>query len=347
MKGADYSGARPTVSQLKANGVKFVLRYLAPQNSATSWKLLTWNEANTLRAGGIQVVSNFEWYESRCTEGYAAGQADARTAAAYHLGCGGPKDRPIYFSVDTDTSGVNVKAYFQGVASIIGLSRTGVYGSYRVCKYLADNKLVGVTLSGAKLNWQTYAWSYGSYDERSALSQDQNGVKLAGWDVDIDHSHTADYGQWDYVHEEDDGLANISQADFNKLMSGYLGTADGKRKVAEAVILTTGLIEANQKVDAAGKPAVDKDGNPVYEKWSLRAIASSTRGWVTEHTVPDAQAAAEGVKALAEKPAAEVALSPELVQAVKDAVAAALSPTALYNAVDQATKDVTVEVKRA
>lgn len=249
--GVDYSGSRPSASALKANGVAFVCRYLAPNDSANSWKLLTWNEAQGLLAGGEHIVSNYESSGSTFVGGYNAGVYDARIADAWHKACGGPSNAPIYFSIDQQTSGASVARYFQGIASVIGVARTAAYGSYAVCKYLIDNGLVGKCRDGSNhfYAWQTYAWSGELYDERCALSQDSNNRTVAGASVDIDHAHTTDYGQWGYVgNGEDDGLANISQADFNTLMNAWAATSAGKAALCTAVWHTDNVIGAPASV---------------------------------------------------------------------------------------------------
>lgn len=79
--------------------------------------------------------------------------------------------------------------YFKGVASVIGLKRTAAYGSYKVIKYLFDNRLISY-------GWQTYAWSYEQWEPRAHIRQYQNGVNLAGHEVDYNESMAADFGQW-------------------------------------------------------------------------------------------------------------------------------------------------------
>jgi hypothetical protein len=188
--GIDYV-AGPSVAEMKAHNppVTFVCRYLSELNALTQRKILTPAEAQTLSQSGIAIVSNFEWYAARATEGAASGVTDAQIAAAQHANCGGPADRPIYFSVDADVNGAQVGGYFKGVASSIGLHRTGAYGSYRVLKYLFDQGLI-------TWGWQTYAWSGGLWESRAHIQQYQNGISLAGHDVDYDRSMHPDFGQW-------------------------------------------------------------------------------------------------------------------------------------------------------
>lgn len=186
--GLDYvSGPSPTT--LKAMGVSFVCRYLSEANPLTQGKILTQGEAHSLGAAGIAIVSNFEWTAARALEGYDAGVQDAQIAASQHAAAGGPQDRPIYFSVDTNTTGSQVVAYFQGVTSVIGLSRTGAYGSYQVLKYLFDAGLIS-------WGWQTYAWSYGAWEPRAQIQQYQNSMVWSGHEVDYDRVTVHDFGQW-------------------------------------------------------------------------------------------------------------------------------------------------------
>src|SRR6266700_1023323 len=133
--GLDYVTG-PPIADMKVAGVAFVCRYLSYVNNLTQVKLLTPPEAAALSQAGISIVSNYEWYANRALEGSDSGKQDARIAASQHAACGGPPDRPIYFSVDVDVAGTECLEYFRGVASVIGASRTGVYGSYRVLNYL-------------------------------------------------------------------------------------------------------------------------------------------------------------------------------------------------------------------
>ncbi len=186
--GLDYVSG-PPIADMKAAGVSFVCRYLSYVNNLTQVKLLTPPEAHALSEAGISIVSNYEWYASRATEGFAAGRADAQIAATQHAECGGPGDRPIYFSVDIDTSGSFVAAYFQGVISAIGKARTGAYGSYRVIGDLFNAGLIS-------WGWQTYAWSGGQWEPRAHIQQYLNGVSMSGHSVDYDRSIKSDFGQW-------------------------------------------------------------------------------------------------------------------------------------------------------
>jgi hypothetical protein len=108
-----------------------------------------------LWANGVDIVSNWEAAADNARGGFNQGVTDAQTANANHLAAGGPPDRPIYFSVDYDAPESDqpaINAYLQGVASVIGLSRTGICGGYWPVKRCLDAGVVTWA-------WQTEAWS--------------------------------------------------------------------------------------------------------------------------------------------------------------------------------------------
>jgi hypothetical protein len=202
----DYAWGRPSVSALRALGTVAVCRYLAFPGPSTQGKLLSAAEVATLGAAGVAVVSNWEhagsWTEY--SGGFATGLRHATEAARQHTACGGPPDRPIYFSVDFDATNTQlptVADYYRGVASVVGLGRTGAYGGYRTIRYLLDHGLV-------RWAWQTYAWSGGQWDGRAQLRQVRNGVPIDGVDCDLNESMTADFGQWG---SGDDGMIDYGQ----------------------------------------------------------------------------------------------------------------------------------------
>jgi hypothetical protein len=215
-QGVDYAFSHPSIASLVANGKSFAVRYLFPFSQNPGTKNLTRGEADQLNAALTHgVVSNYESYAERAAEGFAAGVADARAADAQHRACGGPPTRPIYFSVDFDpvaSQYPGIADYFRGIISVIGLARTGAYGSYNMIKYLFDQHLIA-------WGWQTYAWSGGKYDERCQLSQDKNGVPMGGGEVDLDAAHAEDFGQWKYKGTP--GGDDMSAQDVKDILAGF------------------------------------------------------------------------------------------------------------------------------
>lgn len=188
ISGCDYSFARPSPSSLTSMGYKFVCRYLSGDPSGG--KDLTSSEQSSLEAGGIDIVLNWETTGTDAMNGYNAGVSDATSAKSEAESLGQPTNRPIYFSIDFDAQSgdaASINAYFQGVASVIGVARTGVYGGYYIVKELFDAGLV-------HWGWQTYAWSNGAWDSRAQLRQVQNGVDNG--QLDADEATVPDYGQY-------------------------------------------------------------------------------------------------------------------------------------------------------
>jgi peptidoglycan hydrolase-like protein with peptidoglycan-binding domain len=185
--GADWSWSAADIAALKQAGVQFACRYL----SHDPGKNLTPQQAQLLTQSGIAIVSNWESTANRAdVAGFAGGQQDARDALAQALACGMPVGRPIYFSVDIDTTvGPHITSYFQGLTSILGVERVGVYGGYRIVAGCLDQGL-------ARWGWQTYAWSGGRWDSRAHIRQYLNSQKIGRMDVDYNESMKADFGQW-------------------------------------------------------------------------------------------------------------------------------------------------------
>lgn len=194
--GCDYSFARPSATALKAMGASFACRYLSDDPS----KNLSAGEARELVSAGIAVVSNWETTATRAADGYGAGAADAGQAESQHLACGGPADRPIYFSVDYD-AGSEVVPYFRGVSSVLGAGRVGVYGSVHVCELVAQ-------AGAAKWFWRTQStgWRGGAASTWLWFHILQTGESALGGQVDLDEATMADFGQWGIGDTGDDDM---------------------------------------------------------------------------------------------------------------------------------------------
>src|SRR5581483_10019326 len=189
--GVDYAwhgDNGPLIKALKAAQVTFVCRYL----SHSSGKNLTLAEAKALSAAGISIIVVWETTADRALAGHAAGAQDARDAAAEAKACGMPDGRPIYFAVDFDASSgqqAAINAYLDGVASVIGKDRSGIYGGCNPVKRALDG-------GHCRWAWQTYAWSGGRWDSRAQLQQYSNDHTIGGVGLDFDRSEAADFGQW-------------------------------------------------------------------------------------------------------------------------------------------------------
>lgn len=187
-KGYDYAFApHPSVSALKADGATFVARYL----SHSSNKNLTSAELHALNDSGIAVVVVFEDGAFNTLSGHGQGLADA-TYADEMVRSMGMSGIPIFFAADFDaTEGQQaaIDSYLDGVASVIGRNRTGLYAGYYPTKRAFDAGKIA-------WGWQAYAWSAGQWDARAQLRQTLNGVSVGGAPCDLDQSMQLDFGQW-------------------------------------------------------------------------------------------------------------------------------------------------------
>lgn len=188
VEGVDFAfKPYPSVATLKETGVKFVMRYLSNSPS----KNLTKAEAKSYRDAGIAVGVVWESTADRMESGKAAGVADAKEAEKQRKAIGMPDDQVIYFACDTDTTvGPHITAYMQGVHSVIGKDRTGIYAGIKVVKACLDDGL-------ATYAWQTYAWSGGKWDARTNVEQYSNSHTLGGADVDYNrYGKKSPHGLW-------------------------------------------------------------------------------------------------------------------------------------------------------
>lgn len=188
LEGVDYSWGRPDPAALKAAGKHFAVRYV--DYPGAGGKGLTLPEMQALNAAGLSVVLVFETTADRALEGWAAGNEDAARAKLEMNKLWLPFDMPCYFAVDFDAQDSQmpqIQAYFDGVEHILGADRVGVYGSKRVIDYFAPQ---------FRYLWQTYAWSGGLLSDEATLYQYENGVTLAGAEVDLNQAYMEDYGQY-------------------------------------------------------------------------------------------------------------------------------------------------------
>lgn len=191
--GFDFAyGNGITTATLLANGCNFVCRYLS--GTPGSGKDLSATEIENYKAAGINLVLNWETdglmpSESTGVSAAQAAQAEAGTLAS-QSGVPAVAAAPIIFSADFDPTGntAGIIAYMTGVASVLGHSRTGLYGGYAgIQAYFNAN--IG------QYGWQTYAWSNGLWDGRAQLQQWNNNVTVGPTQVDQDRATATDYGQ--------------------------------------------------------------------------------------------------------------------------------------------------------
>ncbi|WP_432845964.1 DUF1906 domain-containing protein [Amycolatopsis sp. CA-161197] len=202
----DYSTGRPSGAAVADEGHAGVVRYIGTPGRP---KNLTRAEYQDMAAHGRGVALVYENHGGDAAGGRSAGVLAAQTARADADACGFPRDRPIYFAVDSDQVSqaqfAAVMAYLDGVASVLGAAQVGVYGEYDVIE-----QAVG---PHARYGWQTAAWSKGKKSSKAALYQKIGTVVVGGVECDESDVLAADWGQHNYTapvahNEEDDDVSS-------------------------------------------------------------------------------------------------------------------------------------------
>lgn len=204
LKGIDYSiGSGVTAAQVKAAGFSFVCRYLSNHETLGGVdKDISATEVINYHAAGIALIFNWETSGTDMTS-VANGVADARSAQAELEALAAATRQPsiaqapVIFSADEATES-DMTGYMQGVNSVIGKARTGIYGGYGTVKAAFDQGLV-------TYGWQTFAWSNGQWDNRALIRQ-VGSVNVGPAQCDLDEAAfwasatilgpSDDFGQW-------------------------------------------------------------------------------------------------------------------------------------------------------
>ena len=188
--GVDYSDGRPSMSSLQAAGSNFVVRYV---DYIGNPKDITLSEAQSLLGAGQQIIIVFESTQDEMLNGYNAGVADAQEAANEAVKAGAPSNFFCYFAADDDFTTsqqfADINAYLQGAASVLGVSRVGIYGGYYTIQAVFTNSTVYASKA-----WQTVAWSSGLVYPGISLYQYANTIFSDTSDVDMGIG--SNLGQW-------------------------------------------------------------------------------------------------------------------------------------------------------
>jgi hypothetical protein len=212
----DFAERRIAPAEIKAAGYDGVVNYVSASRPGANFeaKPITREYADSLRAAGLQIVSNFQYGKpgwanpSDFTRGFDGGVADAKTALGLHNAAGGSGSAPIFFSVDDNidrnTWNDVALAWFRGLNSVLGVDRTGIYGHAKACGWAIGDGVIGrSTSAGHRWAWQTRSWSNGEREPEAVLYQTvvnspgNPGPLLGGINVDVDDVLAADFGQWD------------------------------------------------------------------------------------------------------------------------------------------------------
>jgi hypothetical protein len=186
--GIDCSGFRldttAKITQFKQAGGKFVLRYSAgaasdPGNrnhASVAWKLITPAEHKHLLTFA-DVIANDEWYETRMTEGAAAGKVDGFAAGKLWHDCGHAFGSAIYPSWDADpvkskwpAADAYIKAYRVAI-STWGFRLMGAYAGTQYLKHCISTKLIHYGWRPNAGDWSKDGLPYQPANPKSHLDQ--------------------------------------------------------------------------------------------------------------------------------------------------------------------------------
>jgi LysM repeat protein len=170
---------------LKEAGFDFVARYLG-----NSWKTFDLEEAKAIQSASLKLISI---YETSPTSVFyftkSQGISDAKAAYDYAKVVGQPIGTAIYFTVDYDAQDAHmgaILAYLDGLKETLKEYKIGLYGSYSVMNAVKGK---------VDYYWQTYAWSHGQIADFIHMHQYENGVTIAG--VQLDRNDVKkDPGAW-------------------------------------------------------------------------------------------------------------------------------------------------------
>lgn len=188
-QGVDFAFSHPDPHGLYDLGFRFAGRYIG---AGTDDKQLHADEIAALNGAGLAIVSLVEGGSRGALSGYLTGVTQGQLALDDVNQLGIPADRPMYAAIDWDFHAGDMAAvgqYLDGLASVIGRERVGVYGGYQAVRWAREQW-------GARWLFQTYAWSAGQWYPAAQLRQTLNGQEAAGGTVDLCLATVDDYGQW-------------------------------------------------------------------------------------------------------------------------------------------------------
>jgi hypothetical protein len=212
-------------------------------------------------------------------------------------------DRPIYFSADWDVQPseyASVDAALRGSASVIGVGRVGIYGSYDMIAHC-------VAAGTATWFWQTYAWSMWTnpttgrrevrWHPKAHLQQYRNGVTVAGGDCDLNRAMTADYGQWNYQGADMPIDSNDAIKVWNTDTAVPMPTWDPRKATNDSIMASTAMSIAMDEAHAANVAATALKGQLTTLGNSLMTAITALAAKDQVDEVALGQALSEGVGA--------------------------------------------------
>jgi hypothetical protein len=187
--GIDFSGADLQAKRIRHDGGLFMLRYSAGagrHDPKAQFKLCKPGEIDTAVTAGVDFIANSEWYETRITEGGAAGRADGQADLAFWKSRGLNKGAAIYVSWDdTPRPGkwALADAYLEAYNGALG-------GYYAVDAYAGTSYLSHALGKGLiRFGWRPNAGSWSNdglpyqpaHQGRQHVAQAQGATPAAIW----------------------------------------------------------------------------------------------------------------------------------------------------------------------
>lgn len=279
----DFASRLIPAQAIKDAGHSAVIVYVSPSRPGSNFgaKPVTAAYVSELKAVGLSVVSNWQYGKpggtapSDWTLGFDGGVDHAHKAEANHLAAGGDPVAPIFFSVDENITinqwNKTAVEYFKGVNSVLGVQRTGIYGSSLVVAWATQDGVIGrSTTSGKHWIWQTRAWSGTEIDSGAVLYQriidtaSAPGPQIDGTAVDVSDILAADYGQWDFDRTT---VQPIPAPDFNEI--DRIGNSSSSRNGAKVRNFLLHTQEGNGTAESLAAYLNNSNNNASYH-YTLR-----------------------------------------------------------------------------
>lgn len=251
--GIDYDSPLP-LPTVRALGASFVIRYTSTLTAA---------EARMFAEANIDLVLIYESDGHSYIGGQPQGELEAHQALSGAIDSGMVGAHPIFFApadVDISATPAVTDEYLRGVASVLPVSRIGLYGGYAHVHHALDSKLVG-------WGYQTTAWSAGVWDDRAVLRQVSYH---SGYD--IDWATVEEFGQWrpgvpvapkkpvpDLAY-----LLPVERAAVNRYEDLKRHPEANRRAVAKQLAVLVGMRKAVWRAAVEG---IDPGGVPTEKGW--------------------------------------------------------------------------------
>ena len=222
LKGLDEAWAKVDPAYAYSQGYRFIIGYVSEDPT----KNLSANDIARIHAANMAVAFVYEYDTNAALDGYPTGVANARVALGLFAKLGVPTGVACYtagtdFNVQPGqmSTCLSYETGFADTMHAVGY-RYGAYTGYPFAAYLTQHNYSGFI-------WQTYAWSNGAWLAAAAIRQTQNGVHVAGIDVDIDESEIIDFGQWETKMADDTENALVAYTRLDTIRQGLDRTEPG------------------------------------------------------------------------------------------------------------------------